>query len=201
MLRRGIPATTDHPPEFRARRSTSVTIVRAVLLLAVAVWLGVLLYYARFSGTVRWLLGVAFLAVLAALAWEQILRRTAEPHPLVAPVGEAVNRSGELAGFAAAVRRASSGFTYSQVLVTSRARSAFAEHARLSLGLSSEAMREAQRDRAALRDLLGDDVLADFVYLRAADLEDRYRWVLRARGRGGFDPEFGDVLRRMEAWR
>ncbi len=201
MLQRGFPATTDHPPVFRPRRATGATVLGAVLFLSVALLLGLLLYFAQFSGTVRWLLGVAFLAVLAALAWEQVVRRTAEPAPLVEPDAAGVRREGELESFAAAVRRAANGLPYSQVLVTSRARAAFIERARLALGLSPEAMREVQRDPAALTRLLGDDLLADFIYLKTPDLEERYRWVHQARARGTFPSELRMVLRRMEAWR
>lgn len=201
MLQRGFPARTGHPPVSRPRRALGVTVIGMILFLAVAILLGLLLYFAQFSGTVRWLLGVAFLAVLAGLAWEQVVRRTAEPAPLVGPEAAAARREGELESFAAAVRRAANGLPYSQVLVTSRARAAFVERARLALGLSSEAMRDMQRDSTALTRLFGDDVLADFIYLKTPDLEERYRWVLQARARGTFPSDFRTVLRRMEAWR
>jgi len=169
------------------------------LILAFAVLLGMLLYYAQFSGTIRWLLGVAALAVLAAVAWGQIQRRTSEPLPLVGPRSPGATREGELDSFAAAVRRAARGLPYSQVLVASRARSAFLERARLALGLPPETIRDVQRDPGSLRRIFGDDALVDFLYLEAGDLEDRLAWVQRARG--GFVREFRDVLTRMEAWR
>jgi len=171
------------------------------LTLAFAVLLGMLLYYAQFSGTIRWLLGVVALAVLAAIAWGQIQRRTAEPSPLVGPRSPGATREGELDSFAAAVRRAARGLPYSQVLVASRARAAFLERARLALGLATEMIRDVQRDAGALRQMFGDDALVDFLYLEAGDLEDRMGWVQRARARGGFVREFRDVLTRMEAWR
>lgn len=183
------------------RRTMSVTLVGVVLLFTVAIMLGLLLYYAQFSGTVRWLLGVGLLAVLAAFAWDQVVRRTARPPPLVGPEVPAVVQDGALASLSAAVRRASSGLSYSQVLVASRARAAFAERMRLALGLSAEAMRNVQRNPAALRRLLGDDLLAEFVHIPVPDLDERYRWVRRARARNGFDSEFDGVLSRMEAWR
>jgi len=199
MLQRGIPATTGHPPGIESRRRIPLPAVG--LLLAFAVLLGMLLYYAQFSGTIRWLLGVVALAVLAAVAWGQIQRRTAEPSPLIGPRSPAATRDGELDSFASAVRRASRGLPYSQVLVASRARSAFLERARLALGLPPETIRDAQRDPGALRRMFGDDALVDFLYLEAGDLEDRLAWVQRARARGGFVPAFRDVLARMEAWR
>src|SRR5439155_1217462 len=101
MFRRGIPATTGHPPGLEPRPRIPLPAVG--LILAFAVLLGMLLYYAQFSGAIRW--------------------------------------------------------------------------------------------------LLGDDALVDFLYLEAGDLDDRFAWVQRARARGSFDREFRDVLARMEAWR
>jgi hypothetical protein len=172
----------------------------ALVVMAAAV-LALLLYYAQFSGSLQWILGLAFLGVLAAFAWRQVLRGTSEPAPLVLPAPPEAYEPGDLDALAASVRRAARGLRYSQVIVTSRARSAFLDHARLSLGMTPEAMREVQRDREALRRLFGDNVLPEFLHIRDGDLEERYSWVLRARERGGFTREFGEVLARMEAWR
>src|SRR5256712_11548948 len=105
-----------------------------------------LLYYAQFSGTIRWLLGVVALAVLAAIAWGQTQRRTSEPSPLAGPRSPGAPREGELDSFAAAVRRAARGLPYSQVLVASRARTAFLARAPPALALPSRAIRDRQPD-------------------------------------------------------
>src|SRR2546428_10798818 len=102
MLQRGIPATTGHPPGIESRRRIPLPAVG--LLLAFAVLLGMLLYYAQFSGTIRWLLGVVALAVLAAVAWGQIQRRAAGPSPLLRPRAPGAARDGGLGFFAAPVR-------------------------------------------------------------------------------------------------
>ncbi len=125
----------------------------------------------------------------------------AEPAPLVGPEVAGAYREGDLAALAAATRRAGRGLAYSQVLVASRARNAFLERARLATGLSPEAMRELQRDPVALQRMFHDDVIQDFTHLDIGDLEERYRWVVEARERGGFAREFEDVLKRMEAWK
>src|SRR2546422_4536831 len=83
MYQRGIPATTGHPMRMPLQRRVSLPAFG--LTLAFAVLLGMLLYYAQFSGSIRWLLGVVALAVLAAIALGQIQRRTAAPAPLVRP--------------------------------------------------------------------------------------------------------------------
>src|SRR2546430_350686 len=178
-----------------------VSLSSAALVLMAAVVVMVLLYYAQFSGSLQWGLGLAFLGILAALAWRQVFRGTSEPTPLVLPSAPDAYEPGELDMAAASVRRATRGLRYSQVLVTSRARAAFLDHARLSLGLAPEAMREMQQEPDALLRLFGDPVLVDFLHIGAGDLGGRYACVVRARERGGFTRKFREVLAHMEAWR
>lgn len=175
--------------------------VEAVLMVLLIFILGYLLYVAQFSGTVRWFLGFAVIAAIAAFAWSFVTRRTSEPTPLLRPAARPKLRSGELRALEAVVRRADQGLTYSQVTLTSRARETFAERARLARGLSPEAMRAVQRDPDSLRRVFHDAALEDFLYLPSSDTEQRYRWVWQARRRGPFEAEFHDILDRMEAWR
>jgi hypothetical protein len=196
----GIVARTTALPSSRGRHGRLSLSAAALITMSLMV-LAVLLYYAQFSGSLQWVLGLSFLAVLAALAWRQVFRGTAEPAPLVVPPSPEAYEPGELDAVASSVRRASRGLRYSQVIVTSRARAAFLDRVRLSLGMAPEAMRDVQRDPEALRRLFRDDVLADFLHIRIGDLEERYAWVLRARERGGFTRQFREVLARMEAWR
>jgi hypothetical protein len=173
----------------------------AFLLIAAVVILAFYLYYAQYSSSVRWILGVAGIAIFAIFAWSMIVRRTAEPPPLVGPRSRDVLQEGDLGFLAAAVKRASHGLPYSQVQVVTRARAAFVERAALALGLSPEAMAAVQRDPAELHRILDDPVLERFVLIEVGDLEDRSRWVREVRTGGRFPTEFQDILTRMEAWR
>lgn len=201
MLRsRDLPASTDALSlswDPLARMSFS----RVALVLMAAVVVMVFLYYAQFSGSLQWAIGIAVLGLLAVLVWRQVFRGTSEPAPLVPPTVPEPAEPGELEAFAASVRRATHGLRYSQVLVTLRARAAFLEHARLSLGLSPQAMHEVQREPEALLRVFGDPVLAEFLHLPAGDLDGRDAWVRRARERGGFTRKFQEALEHMEAWR
>jgi hypothetical protein len=196
----------DGPASADALSSIRDRIVRLPLSSAALVSLGavvvmVFVYYAQFSGSLQWGLGLAFLGLLAVLVWRQVFRGTSEPAPLVPPASPAAYEPGELETVAASVRRAGRGLRYSQVLVTARARAAFLDHARLSLGLTPAGMQAVQQEANALLRLFGDPVLAEFLHVHAGDLDGRYAWVRRARERGGFTREFQDVLARMEAWR
>jgi len=197
---RDLPASTDAlSPSWDPRARMSLSRVALVLMAAVVVM--VFLYYAQFSGSLQWAIGIAVLGLLAVLVWRQVFRGTSEPAPLVPPTVPEPAEPGELEAVAASVRRATHGLRYSQVLVTLRARAAFLEHARLSLGLSPQAMHEVQREPEALLRVFGDPVLAEFLHLPAGDLDGRDAWVRRARERGGFTRKFQEALEHMEAWR
>ncbi len=185
-------------PTFRPLRQRLLEIA---LIVASIFLLGYLLYAAQFSGTVRWFLGVGVLALIALYAWHVVAGSTEEPAPMVQPPATPRARAGDLAYLTAVVRRANQGLTYSQVAVSSRARDAFEERARLARGLTPEAMRTLERDRDGLNEAFGNAVLADFLHLATADSDARYRWVRDARAGRGFVLELDRILEEMEAWR
>ncbi len=176
-------------------------LVEAVLVVASLLLLAYVLYAAQFSGTVRWFLGFALIAAFASYAWYVVARGTSEPAPLVRAAPPLRRRAGELEIFTRVVHRASQGLPYSQVAVSSRAREAFEERVRLSRGISWEAMRRLQRDAGGLAAAFRDPLLVDFLYLPTSDTDARYRWVMEARSRQGFDAELLRILDRMEGWR
>lgn len=163
--------------------------------------LAFLLLAAQLSGGVRWFLGLALIAAVSLYAGYRVGRGAKEPVPLAGPPSLAPARAGQLEAFTAMVRRASRGLPYSQVAVSSRARDAFEEHARLARGLSWEDMRRLGRDPARLRVAFHDAILEDFLYVPSADSDARYRWVREAQARRGFAIELTQVLDRMEGWR
>ncbi len=176
-------------------------LLEIVLIVAAIFLLGYLLYAAQFSGTVRWFLGVAVLTLVALYAWHVVAGSTAEPGPMVKPQRPLRARVGDLAYLTAVVRRANQGLTYSQVAVSSRARDAFEERARLARGLTPEAMHAMERDLVTLNATFGDASLADFLHLPTADSDARYRWVRDARIGRGFEIELDRILEKMEEWR
>ncbi len=176
------------------------TALPAAVIIASFLFLGILLYSLQFSGTLRWIVGVFVVMAVTAVAWYEVSRRTARPEPLTRDPPKTSFLEGELANLSALVERANRGMALSQSLLAGRLRDAFAERARLQLGLSPEGFRKLADDEAGLRAALRDDAIADF--LRATrDREGREAWVLAARRGAGFDPEFRSLLNRMEAWR
>jgi hypothetical protein len=193
-------AVLPHPRDW-TDGSRPLSQAAAFVLVATTVILAFYVYYAQYSAAVRWILGVIGIAAFAILAWSMIVRRTAEPPPLVGPRSRDVVQEGDLGFLAAAVKRASHGLPYSQVQLVSRVRAAFVERAALALGISAEAMSVIQRDPAELHRILDDPVLERFVYTQVGDLEDRSRWIREGRTGDRFPAEIEEILARMEAWR
>src|SRR5207247_136765 len=98
----------DGPSASRGRSSWSIS--ATFMIVAAAVVLGLLLYYAQYSGSVQWGLGLVFLGVIAFLAWRQVLRGTAEPGPLVGPVSPETIRTGQLDALSGSMPRAARGW-------------------------------------------------------------------------------------------
>src|SRR2546430_9081306 len=124
MFSRGLSARTGHPPGPEFPRLPRIPIAGIVLVFAFAILLGILFYYAQFSGLVRWLLAVVAVADLASFAWGAIRRRTEEPSPLVAPRSPDVSRGGALEIFPAAGYPAAPGPPRRRARRPARARTA-----------------------------------------------------------------------------
>ncbi len=185
-------------PTYRSLRARLVEIGAVVFSIFV---LGFLLYVAQFSGTVRWYLGFIVIVAVATYTWRAVAKETLEPKPMVPPAPPLQGRRGELSLFTAVVRRANQGLPYSQMAVSSRARDAFEERARLARGLNPQAMRNLERDPGALRTAFRDPSLAEFLYLPTSDSDARYRWVSGAKAGAGFSVSLDRILDRMEEWR
>lgn len=171
------------------------------LLVGGGIVVGLFLYSAQFSGTLRWLLSLALLAVVALVASVYVLRRTREPSPLLTPPEDRGPALGALTSLTATADRAYHGLPFSQVLLSTRARDAFAERARLALGLSFPEMHEVVEDPARLSALVRDPVLEELLLIRSRDVRPGDRWAREARERGGFQRALEETLDRMEAWR
>lgn len=200
MAGRRAVALTSRDAEASPEASPRSSLSWFSLLLMTVIVAAILLYEAQFDVTVRWALGIVAIAVVTALAWFQVHRRATEPAPLEAGTPRSAWTPGPLADLSAAVHRAHEGLAYSQAAVAGRARAAFATRVRLARGLSEEEMRGLQPDPAAMRSLVGDAVLADFLAVDESNRDDRERWAREAEEGSGFSPAFEDVLRRMEDW-
>ncbi len=171
--------------------------------------LGATVFYAQYSGAVRWLLGIVILAGAAYALVRFVGTRARDPRPL--EPGARVERraaarverraAGELRSLAKNLDRANAGLKYSQVLVAARMKDAFLEKVRISRGLAPAEVERARSDPHRLMALVGDPDLVVFVL----ESERNHRnWPALLRDlptRRGFAGESDRMLAKMEAWR
>ncbi len=176
---------------------TSVAFVGALVLILVIAFL----FYAQYSGSVRWLLAIAVLAAVAYGVARFVATRARDPRPLV-PGGASERRTtGELWSLATTLDRASGGLKYSQVVFAARMKDAFLEKVRVSRGLAPEDLGRARADAGALMALIGDKELTLFV-LESERNGRQWPALLHALPpRPQFAEDMDGVLARMEAWR
>jgi|GEM_PF-3384725 len=193
-----VPPETAGEAEVRRPRNRTAT--QAIGLLSAAVFLGFVLHSAQFDSSLRWGLGILFLAVLVGVVLYIISRRTESPEPLAVRPERDHAALGELSALTEVASRADRGMAFSEDIVVTRVRTAIVDHIRLNRGLSPAEMLELENDEAALRATLRDAGLFNFL-LVTRDRESRVAWAEDARRGSGLMPSLGMILERAEAWR
>ncbi len=163
--------------------------------------LGATVFYAQYSGAVRWLLGIVILAGAAYALVRFVGTRARDPRPLEPAARVERRAAGELRSFAKTLDRANAGLKYSQVLVAARMKDAFLEKVRVSRSLAPAEIDRARSDPHRLTALVGDAELV--VFLIESERNHRHWPALLRRlpTRRGFAGETDRMLARMEAWR
>ena len=166
-----------------------------VLMLAAAV------FYAQYSGALRWLLVVVVLIAAAYILVRIVGIRARDPRPFRATPRAERRATGDLRTLATTLDRASAGLRYSQVMFAARMEEAFLEKARVSRGLRAEDIDRARSDPRQLLAIVGDPDLAMFVL----ESERNHRnWPALLRHlpvQPGYAAHVDRILGRMEAWR
>ncbi len=174
-----------------------VTFVGALVLIMAAA----LVFYAQYSGAVRWLLAVLLLATAAFVMARYVASRARDPRPLHG--GGLVERraSGDLRSLATTFDRASSGLKYSQIMFDVRMKDAFLEKVRIARNLSRDDVDRLRSDPEALMGVVGDRELAIFV-LEGERSGRHWPTLLQfLPPRHAYARDAARVLAKMEAWR
>jgi hypothetical protein len=175
-----------------------------VLLALLSVMLALVVFYAHYSGMVRWALLVFLLLLGGWLAGKYVYLHATEVNPL--PTGPPRPRPsrGDLRGLSTTLRRGVQGMRYSQLAFALRMRDAFLEKVKAETGFEGET-HELLDQMPVLRAFLRDDEIYRFIakvtYLERsmADLLGSDREVFPG-GASAFPDEMERVLRKMEAW-
>ena len=167
----------------------------AVLILVAAV------FYAQYSGALRWLIAVGVLTAGAYIVVRFVGTRTRDPRPF-RPVPQTDSRAtGDLRSLSTTLDRASAGLKYSQVMFAARMTGAFLEKVRLSRGIRPEDMRLMHADPERLLELIGDVEVVTFILKSERDHRHWPELLNALRSRPGFAGEADRMLAKMEAWR
>lgn len=162
---------------------------------------GATVFYAQYSGALRWVLGVVLLSGAAYIVVRFVGARARDPSPLK-PADRVERRAtGDLRSLAITVDRASAGLKFSQVVVAGRMKDSFLEKVRLARGVGHDEIARIRSDPEGLMALIGDKELV--VFLLESERNHRH-WPDLVRylpARPGFVGEADRMLAKMEAWR
>ena len=163
--------------------------------------LGATVFYAQYSGAVRWLLGIVILAGTAYLLVRFIGSRARDPRPLEPAKRVERRAAGDLRSLTKTLDRANAGLKFSQVVVAARMKDAFLEKVRVSRGLAPADIERVRSDPAGLMVLVGERELV--LFLLESERNHRH-WpalISHLPARRGFAGETDRMLAKMEAWR
>ena len=188
-------ATQDRLVATTFVTQTAFALAFAVLVLAATV------FYAQYSGAVRWLLSVVFLMAAAYIVVRFVGMKARDPRALLSARRIELRATGDLRTLTTTLDRASAGLKYSQVMFAGRMKDAFLERVRVSHALSAEDLERARADPAALLEIVGDRELV--VFLMESERNHRH-WpdvLPYLPTRKSFVAEADRMLAKMEAWR
>ena len=200
--RPGDPSTVAHDPSVPDRLvATAFTTQVAFGLAFVVLIVAATIFYAQYSGAVRWLIAVGVLAVGAYVVVRFVGTRARDPRPFRPVSLTDVRATGDLRTLSTTLDRATAGLKYSQVKFAARMKDAFLEKVRVSRGLRPEDMAPTRSDPERLLALIGDVDLVMFIL--QSERDDRH-WPALIHAlpkRPGFAQETDAMLAKMEAWR
>ena len=177
--------------------TTQVSFGLAFVVLVVAATV----FYAQYSGALRWLIAVGVLTAGAYIVVRFVGTRTRDPRSF-RPVPQTDSRAtGDLRSLSTTLDRASAGLKYSQVMFAARMAEAFLEKVRLSRGIRPEDMRLMHADPERLLELIGDVEVVTFILKSERDHRHWPELLSALRSRPGFAGEADRMLAKMEAWR
>lgn len=169
------------------------------MLLGALVLAAFVVYRGSLAG-LSWLVVIVAASIAGLLVVRDALRGAEEPEVAERPGGIGAETPGELRSLADAIGRGRSGSAYSQAVVSARVAAAFLEKVRLARGLSLQELEKARADPAAVRRLIGDPELVDFVLQHERYNREWPKEPAALESEQGFGPFLTRVLDSMEAW-
>ncbi len=183
------------------------SLMSMVVLGGILFLLSLVVYYADYSGILRYLLlAVAVTLLGGATAWFASTR-SVDPTPLGQVDTVPEESTGDLARVARLLERGRQGMTFSQLQFVDRLRRAFLRKLRYRRSLTEEDVDALLADPAALEAVVGDGAITTFL-LDAERARGRWSRIVRGRepvlrstpAREAFFDRMKVLVARMEAW-
>jgi hypothetical protein len=160
-------AMGDRPSFAREDAARRGRPTRRILPLIVVVYAffvgGVVLFYAQYSGTLRWVAYVVLLSFVGFALAAYLMRDLPGMRSLRSGVSKPPSRRGEFSRLTNAIRRASQGSRYSQVLVMLRLREVCLERLAVIYDLEAETVEALLGETDASVGVIKDPFLASFL--------------------------------------
>jgi hypothetical protein len=174
---------------------TTLFLVILVVLLAAST-----VYYAQYSGALRWLIFAGVVGLVGLVAVRVVNATARDPMRLAARKGKSRGVGGELRALRTTLYRADGGLVYSQLVFDDRMRAAFLEKVRASRDLPDGALAAAMKDPEALHAILRDRELTIFVLESARNARAYPASTPTLPKRAEFAQRARRIMERMEAW-
>ncbi|MFQ5552901.1 MAG: hypothetical protein ACE5EW_04200 [Thermoplasmata archaeon] len=204
QVRSGSGNPLRSPRPVRRPGGRLVSLELGIIVAALAVMLGLAVFYSIYSGLLRWALLILLLIVGGWIAGKWLRTRTADATPLALDEpGPGMQRS-SLRNLSRALRRGNRGLRYSQMYFAIHLRNAFLAKARSALGFQGSIL-ELSRHPELLQTLGEDGELIQFVSWvtrlerSLADVLSSSREMFPGES-SRFAERMERMLRRMEAW-
>lgn len=200
LPRAGSPYAEDiQTPAQLASRAFGISTLFLIILVVILV--ASTIYYAQYSGALRWLIFAMVVGVAGFLAVRMVGALVRDPVPLASRAQTVGGVGGDLRALRTTLTRAEAGLAYSQVVFEDRMRKAFLEKVRASRALTPEAVDAASRDVEALNALIRDRELVVFLLESARNARMYPSSLPTIEKKADFARHAAGIVARMEAWR
>lgn len=192
------------PEAFVSRLTTAGIFITGVVLLG---FFSVAVFYAQYSGILRWILLLLLLCFMALILMSFSTRGYRDPPPLEMERKKEKPTQGDLKKMATTFERAGKRMLYSRLVVMDRIREAFWEKFRLTRNLTHEDAERLKGNQEELKKIIRDEEILGFL-VESEKESKQWSKMLREKkpamesfSEGGeFIERVFSLIEKMEAW-
>lgn len=187
-----------------SRMNITVFYIMVILLLG---FLAVLLFFAQFSGILRWVILLLLISSTAFGIAFLVSRKTSSPERLLLLTDQEKKPWNEITRLTGVMTRAEMNYRYSQLEAVERIRRAVIDKIQTQRDISEDEMELVIHDKGKIMSLVDDEEIADFLLASERDLSN-WSTIVREklpvlgpfRGPRSFSQSILPILERMGDW-